>query len=106
MVGVGSVVKETVDKRKKPVTVTTHTSKTIGGKTNRKWKTKDSGSGQFDVIMRREANMMVVPRTATPVSSGNRKSLDTKPCCPLCSEQANAWPFETILSFLTLPSDQ
>lgn len=41
VVGVGSVVKETVGKRKKPVTVTTHTSKTTGGKkTNRKVEDK------------------------------------------------------------------
>lgn len=70
--GIEAVVKETVDKRKKPETVTTHNNQTT---TTKKIKEKKGGtkeivhggfSLQSDAIVRAEASV-VVPRALTPI---------------------------------------
>lgn len=72
--GIEAVVKETVDKRKKPETVTTHNNETTTTEKKKLQKRKgDKGNytkrfkpAQSDVIVRDEASM-VVPQALTAI---------------------------------------
>lgn len=65
------MVKETVDKRENPLTVTTHKSKGTTTTNYRKGEDRKLNKGpkprQFDVHMRHQANVTGVPGAVTPV---------------------------------------
>lgn len=70
--GIEAVVKETVDKRKKPETVTTHNNETTTKKKLQKGRGRQRKlykavqPAQSDVIVRDEASV-VVPQPLTPI---------------------------------------
>lgn len=73
--GIEAVVKETVDKRKKPETVTTHNNETTTTEKKKKLQKRKGDKGNYtkrfkptqsNVIIRDEASM-VVPQALTPI---------------------------------------